>query len=124
VPSMSVAKSHISNVPHVGHAYLHAASPRKSVSATERHSGQTASDILFSSMTPPRFGKQFWGGAPRRETHPSGRETYRFFTARSVSRGPWVLLCSQSPITRSSPGARRFRGRISRSASDLPALRI
>src|SRR4029077_14973216 len=96
VPSISVAKSHISNVPHVGHAYLQAALPRKSASATERHSGQTASDILFpsipSSVKAKCLGWRSWEG----ECHPSCRETHRFFTARSVSRSPWALLCGQS----------------------------
>jgi hypothetical protein len=57
--------------------------------------------LLQASVFPPNTGL---GGAPRRESHPSGRETYRFFTARSASRGPWALLCSQSPIIRSNKG--------------------
>jgi hypothetical protein len=97
--SMSVAKSHISNAPHVGHAHLRAASPRKSASARERHSGQTASGHLFSSITPPRFGKaECWGGALRREraTPRAARDIASFHRKECIPRPMGSAVRSES----------------------------
>jgi len=113
VTSVSVAKSHISNFPQVGHVYLHAASPRKSASTTERHSGQTASDIFSLHHSGSEKGKYLGWRSSEGESHPSCRGIYRFFTARSVFRSPLALLCGQSPIVRSNRRARRFRARSS-----------